>query len=95
MSEPFTTTLNWEGRDVRLSYEPRRWSVIDHVEIRSADEEPLPITGTGYKSHFFGPVEPPLTIAEVQQMVVDWLDKEAAKPEWKKHLEQSRQLSLF
>jgi len=76
-----TLTFAWESRDIRLSYTARRWAQIDHVEIRAEDGMPLPITGTGYKSHFFGPVEPALTIDEVQAMITAWLDIDAARPE--------------
>lgn len=89
------TQVDWEGRAVQLSYSPRRWTVIDHVEIRSPDGEPLPITATGYRSHFFGPVEPAMTIEEVTEMVIRWLDAEAQSLDWLTYLEQSKQLSLF
>ena len=87
--------IMWEGREIRLSYTPRQWDVIDHVEIRAEDGAPLPFTGTGYRSHFFGPVDPSLTMDEIEAMVRDWLDTEAAKPEWQNYLLNSRQLSLF
>ncbi|MBI1290191.1 hypothetical protein GC173_02960 [bacterium] len=87
-------TFVWEGRSIRLSYEPRWSASIDHVEIEALDEQPLPITGTGYRSHFFSPVEP-MTIEEVTAMVVAWLDEEAKSKAWRDFIEQFRQLSLF
>ena len=88
-------TFQWEGRTIRLSYHPRYLKMIDHLEIRSGDGDPLPITETGYKSHFFGPVEPVMSNDEVIEMIVRWLDKEAASPSWQTYLLQSKQLSLF
>lgn len=88
-------TIEWESRTIRLSYQPRYCGVIDFVEIDSNDGEALPITRTGYLSHFFGPVEPQLTIDEVTVMVVRWLDAEARSNEWLAYIEQSKQLSLF
>ena len=85
----------WEGRDIRLSYTPRKWQITDHIEIRSVDKQPLPITETGYRSYFFGPVEPAMTPTEVQDFVIEWLDKEAKSRHWIDHVNQSRQLSLF
>ena len=101
MNDQKSTELNykseiiWEGRLIRLSYTPRQWKVIDHLEIRADDGEPLPITETGYRSHHFGPMEPALTMSEVEEMLIDWLDKEARTKCWKNYVEQSRQLSLF
>lgn len=92
---PIETTFEWEGRTIRLSYTPRRWTVIDHVEIVASDREPLPITETGYKSHFFGPVEPEMAIEEVTEFVVNWLNEYAQSRKWQDFLEQSKQLSLF
>lgn len=95
MAKTIDHTISWEGRDIRLSYSPRLFNVIDHVEIRSVDGEPLPITGTGYRSHYFGPVEPVLSIEDVATMVFDWLSEEAATKTWKAHVEASRQGELF
>ena len=88
-------TIEWEGRAIRLSYQPRYCGVIDFVEINSNDGEALPITMTGYLSHFFGPVEPALTIDEVIEFVLDWLEKQATSKAWQEHLLESQQLSLF
>lgn len=85
----------WEGRAIRLSYLARRWSTIDHVEIQAVDGKPLPITETGFRSYFFGPVEPALNPDEVVQMITTWLDCEAATPSWQAYIENSKQLSLF
>lgn len=63
-----------------------RWSTsVDHVEIEALDEQPLPITG--YLSHFFGPVEPELTIEEVAEFVAKWLDEESGSDAWQAHLD--------
>lgn len=101
MSEPrleerlLEGSFTWEGRILRLSYRPRRWGYFDHAEIRAEDGQGLPITETGYRSHFFGPIDPELTLTEVEQMFREWLDAEAAKPAWREHCRQSAQLNLF
>ena len=89
------STIIWEGREIRLSYSPRWASCIDHVEVQALDKLPLPITETGYRSHFFGPLEPVLTLEEAKSMMIEWLVKEAAREPWQKHLLSSQQLSLF
>ena len=85
----------WESRAIRLSYFVRRWSTIDHVEIQTVDGKPLPITETGFRSYFFGPVEPALSPDEVVQLITAWLDCEAATASWQEYIENSKQLSLF
>lgn len=74
-----------------------RWSgVIDHVEIRSDDAGPLADFETAKQVAFplwsGGAV---LSLAEVERMVLDWLDHEAKGAAWQTWLSTSRQLSLF
>ena len=90
-----TTTIEWEGRVIRLSYHPRKWDVIDHLEIESDTREPLPITETGYLSQFFGPMEPSLTLDEVIETVRTHLDAAVRDPDWIKAEAGRKQLSLF
>ena len=92
---PEISNITWEGREIRLSYTPRWCAQIDHVEVQTIDRTPLPITETGYKSHFFGPVDPIMSIHEIERMVIAWLDSEAAKQPWQDYLLTSQQLSLF
>lgn len=93
--ETIDAEILWEGRTPRLSYTPRRWNMIDHVEIRASDGRPLPITKTGYRSHFFGPVEPILDIDEVGEMVRGLLVHASRDFEWCKAEDERKQLSLF
>ena len=92
---PEISNITWEGRDIRLSYTPRWCAQIDHVEVQSIDRTPLPITETGYKSHFFGPVEPVMSMQEIEGMVIAWLDSEASNPAWQDYVLTTQQLSLF
>ena len=89
------TTLEWQGRTIRLTYHPRKWDVIDPLEITSEGREPLSITETGYLSQFFGPMEPALTIDEVVETVINHLDTAARDPDWIKAEAARKQLSLF
>lgn len=77
---------------------PRSWGgVIAHLEIESIQppRAPLPITETGYKSHFHpcGTVE--ANGGDVVAQIIAWLDEEAAKPEWRAYAAKSRQGELF
>ncbi|MBS3961219.1 MAG: hypothetical protein KGZ61_05210 [Sandarakinorhabdus sp.] len=93
----------WNGVKISISYEPRWLSLADdygldtaHLEIEAIAPEraPLPITETGYRSHFTtahavaamgGPVA----------LVRTWLDEEAASPAWQREVAAARQLTLF
>ena len=92
-----TYMLTWRGIIIHVVHTPRRWSAIEHLEIRSIAPEgaALPITGTGYRSHFvpIGTVE--AHGGDVVAQVTAWLEEEAAKPEWLAHIEASRQSELF
>ena len=90
--------FTWQSIEIEAAYWPSKWGgSIAHLEIRSIRPEraPLPITDTGYRSHFHpcGTVE--ANGGDVVAQVVTWLDEEAAKPEWRAHVEASRQGSLF
>ena len=95
--EPQTFRLLWQGIEIEIVYTPRRWSVIDHLEIHSVRPEraPLPITGTGYRSHFMQPGTIEAHGSDVVAQVRAWLDEEAASPEWREHTERAKQGELF
>ena len=73
---------------------PKNWlnTGYDHVELRA--DQRLPVTQTGYRSHFLHPEE----LAQfdgVEDFVRQWLDEASTSRVWQKHLKESRQLSLF
>ena len=91
----------WRGINIRISFTPGYINTVKeiygfsmaHLEITSNNQE-LPITETGYKSHFIsaeiieaggGPVS----------YVRAWLDHEAQSPSWIKKEEAAKQMSLF
>lgn len=48
--------LIWEGIEIDLSHHIQRFSgPFDHLELRA--QERLPVTETGYRSHFIHPDE--------------------------------------
>lgn len=92
-----TYRFMWQGIEIEATYTPRKWGVIAHLEIRSIvpEKAPLPITSTGYRSHFHQPGTVEALGGDVVAQVIAWLDEEAAKPEWLAHVEASRQGTLF
>lgn len=89
--------MTWSGIDIELIYEPLKYGVIAHLEIRSIRPEraPLPITETGYLSHYhpLGTVE--ASPHSLQEQVRHWLDEKARSKAWKAYVETSRQGELF
>ena len=95
-------TFDWRGITVTVTYEALWLGSCGgkydaaHIAVESVKPEraQLPITETGYRSHF-------TTIEKVDEwggpvaFVVAWLDDEAKSPVWKKHEQLSRQLTLF
>lgn len=95
-----TFEVMWGGIALCICFE-RNWlgserPVTAHLEIRSVAPEgaPLPITETGYQSHFVGPAWVDDAGGPVAY-VLGWLDTESRSPKWKAADNARRQLSLF
>ncbi|WP_299671320.1 hypothetical protein [uncultured Roseobacter sp.] len=92
-----TYHLTWQGIEIEVIYTPKKWNVTAHLELRSLHPKraPLPITETGYKSHFhpIGTME--AAEGTITEQVTAWLDRSAQSEAWQKHIEDTRQLSLF
>lgn len=86
--------IHWREIPIRITHTPARWDMIEHLEIESRNRAPLPVTETGYRSHF-------LSLEELRSwggsvaFVTAWLDQEAESEDWKNRQEQDRQFSLF
>ena len=65
-----------------------------HLEITSKNKEELPITETGYRSHFL-PEEEVNAKGSPIAYVRAWLDHAALSPSWIKKEEAAKQMSLF
>lgn len=96
MNQSLGYKLVWEGITVSIKHTPHWHGAIDHIEIRSIKPEraPLPITETGYKSHFIQE-EYLNEYGGAEAYVLAWLDAESKSPEWKTRLEESKQFCLF
>jgi hypothetical protein len=93
-----TYRLNWQGIEIEVRYSPNNHNVIAHLEIEAIkpERERLPITDTGYLSHFhqIGSIERDHG-GDVVACVLHWLDTRAQDPSWKRYVEDSRQGELF
>lgn len=98
--ETFRTV--WNGVTIEIRWEPR-WLNLSlqcfdpaHLEIESIEpaRAPLPITETGYRSHFTSPE----TIAAYGgpiAYVEAWLETESQAPDWRSSEQDRRQFALF
>ncbi|GAB5512242.1 MAG: hypothetical protein Rhims3KO_36430 [Hyphomicrobiales bacterium] len=90
--------MTWQGIKIELRYKPRtHGDTIAHLEVQSInpDRAPLPITESGYRSHFhaIGTVEN--SDGTLVEQVTAWLNAKAKSKAWKTYVESSQQLSLF
>ena len=50
------TRFEWRGVTVEVRHEPNWLNTgLDHIEVMAIPRTPLPITETGYRSHFIDP----------------------------------------
>lgn len=97
-------TMEWQGISLEITYEPNWLNMSGrdpslgyaHLEVRSISPERarLPITETGYRSHFLH-VEEIDDVGGPVAYVTAWLCDMATSREWLEHEQCSRQLSLF
>ncbi len=85
--------IDWRGVaiEIRLT---TNWlnGTAHHLEIQAA--QPLPVTQTGYRSHFFG-VDQDIDIDQARSFVLRWLDEKAQSNAWHDAEERRRQGDLF
>jgi len=82
-------SITWRGVAVEITYTPDKFGVVDHIELLTGSRAPLPVTETGYRSHFM----PAGTVAHhggAVAFVTAWLDHEAKRTGWS-----GAQLTLF
>ncbi|MGQ0672819.1 MAG: hypothetical protein ACT4N2_08085 [Hyphomicrobium sp.] len=99
VTNPRTTTVRFTWNDVVLSvrhqpdYISKGW---DHIELRVVAPKGaiVPITNTGYLSHFLIPAEFKLAGGPLAFFSA-WLDRESKTKRWRMADLKSRQLSLF
>lgn len=87
------------SRSIRLSITHARDYLSqgsDHVEVESLKPKraPLPITETGYHSHFLPGVDL-INAGGAVTFVTGWLDREASSPQWRKAQSARAQGDLF
>ena len=89
--------MDWRGVRIRVEHEADYLSgFLSHISLHVVAPfgAPLPVTGTGYRSHFVDPdvVE---SFGGPVAFVSAWLDEEATSEEWRELQAASLQMSLF
>ena len=90
-----TLGLEWRGERLTVTYEPNWLGVTGHLEVRAdRDGAGLPITRTGYRSHFLNPAHVDAAGGPLAYVRL-WLDQAAADPAWLEEESAARQMALF
>ncbi|WKN45380.1 hypothetical protein [Tunicatimonas pelagia] len=89
-------TITWRDIEVTIKYNDcyHKYNDLHIARLKIEAAIPLPITETGYKSHFTHPDNIEASGGAVS-FVTAWLDHHAQKPEWIDAEEQRRQYSLL
>ncbi len=94
-------TLIWHDGiseiEILITLKPYYFKDVAHLEIRSIAPEraPLPITETGYRSHFLHITNMDFSTFDPVTEVQSWIEKKAVSPKWQKAVLANRQLALF
>ncbi|WP_417625251.1 hypothetical protein [Paremcibacter congregatus] len=98
-----THLLHWHDYKLEIRFEPNFFNMtrlglksLAHIEVRTLEpvKAALPITETGYRSHFIT-LEDMQPYEDVLAFVTAWLKHAAESAEWKEQAQNSRQMSLF
>ena len=85
--------MEWQGIAITITH--RKTYPINgfsHIEVQA--DQRLPMTETGYRSHFISDEE--LSgFMDAQDYVTQWLEASCQSKEWLVHVESLRQPSLF
>lgn len=82
-------TIKWRHVEIDITFTPEKFGMVDHIELRTKIKAALPVTETGYRSHFVNAG----TVAHhggAVLFVTAWLDHEAERKGWS-----NDQMSLF
>lgn len=81
--------ITWRNIDIAITFTPEKFGMVEHIELHTTNKEKLPVTETGYRSHFI-PMGTTAAHGGAVAFVTAWLDHEAARSGWS-----NDQMSLF
>jgi len=86
-------TIVWQEISIEVTFEAQSFSE-SHCHLQVKADQALPITETGYRSHFMH-VEELTDYKDHIAYLIAWLDHSAKSKGWQEHVERSRQGNLF
>jgi hypothetical protein len=96
-----TFRIDWNGIAIEIRWEPNWLDMGDgfdtaHLQIESVlpERAPLPVTETGYRSHFTS-ADTVASYGGPAAFVEMWLAEESRSPAWRAQEQERRQMSLF
>lgn len=89
-------SLTWHGTLLAIHHTPLYFGHADHIEVlvKKPAKAMLPITETGYRSHFIDP-EDLANEGGAVLFVQAWLEREAKTVEWQKRESKLAQLDFL
>ena len=92
----------WNNIAITIDYVPNysnsvkelTGETLSHLEVRSANQQKLPISETGYRSHFTSKKEVDM-FGGAEPNVLTWLNQESQSKDWQDYILSSQQLTLF
>ena len=93
----WTKTLIWNDIEITVKYNESRCGLrgsLHHIELETKDKQILPVTNTGYRSHFVNDFAVEHQ-GGAMNYVKNWLDERAEDKEWQLHVEALKQPDLF
>lgn len=94
----------WQGITIDITHDDCWLNSTDidyyvhHIAIKRRDEGQLPMTDTGYKSHFAGGTNKANALEPYRSalnLVKAWLDETGDTKKWKAYVASQKQLTLF
>ena len=74
-------SIFWRGVQIEITFTPNAFRLVEHIEICTENNIPLPVTETGYRSNFTEKG----TVAQhggLVEFVNQWLDNVAQETGW-------------
>ena len=94
-------TLIWQEITIDITHNDE-WSnfpeldhYVQHIAIQRRDDGQLPMTETGYRSHFMQGKDALEPYENAISLVEAWLNEAGQSKEWKAYVASQKQLSLF
>lgn len=96
-----TLTLIWQEITIDITHNdcwsdiPELDHYLQHIAIKRRDDGKLPMTETGYRSHFMYGKDALEPYGDAISLVEAWLNEAGQSSRWKAYVASQKQLTLF